>query len=210
VDLERFAGKSANQQISKEPAAPLVIGTAARLSAEKGLTYLIDALVTLREQYGERVRLRVAGEGPERAKLEAQVATLGLSGAVELVGWLEHDKLPAFLQEIDVFALPSTWEGFGVAAAEASACGLPVVATDVYGIPDVVRPNVTGLLVPPKDPAALAKALGRLIDNPALRSQFGRAGREYVASHYDWRDNAKQMESIYASLVTKAPVGAAS
>jgi glycosyltransferase involved in cell wall biosynthesis len=196
--------------MGKEAEGPVVIGTAARLSPEKGLTYLIDALVTLRERYGERVTLRIAGEGPERAKLEAQVATLGLADAVEFTGWLEHDKLPAFLNELDVFALPSTWEGFGVAAAEASACGLPVVATDVYGIPDVVRPGVTGLLVPPKDPAALARALGQLIDNPALRSQFGRAGREYVASHYDWRDNAKQMESIYASLVAKAPVGASS
>jgi glycosyltransferase involved in cell wall biosynthesis len=156
------------------------------------------------------VILRIAGEGPERGRLEAQAKRLGLEISVEFAGWIEHEALPAFLNGLDVFALPSVWEGFGVAAAEASACALPVVATDVYGIPDVVRPNLTGLLVPPKDPADLAEALARLVDDPELRTRFGSAGREYVASHYDWRDNAKQMESIYASFLSKMPVGASS
>jgi glycosyltransferase involved in cell wall biosynthesis len=211
VDLDRFASKWANGQTGKEHGRPVVVGTAARLSPEKGLTYLIDAFALLRRRYGEGVTLRIAGEGPERARLEEQVARLGLGGAIEFTGWLEHGALPAFLHSLDVFAMPSTWEGFGVAAAEASACGLPVVATDVYGIPDVVRPNLTGLLVPPKDPQSLADALGRLVEDAPLREKLGTAGHEYVASHYDWRDNAKQMESIYESLVSRSTLpGAAS
>jgi glycosyltransferase involved in cell wall biosynthesis len=101
--------------------------------------------------------------------------------------------------------MPSTWEGFGVAAAEASAAGLPVVATNVYGIPDVVRDGETGILVPPKDPGALAKAVGRLVGDPRLRARLGAAGREYVAKHYDWTENAQQMASIYERLLSGRP-----
>jgi glycosyltransferase involved in cell wall biosynthesis len=191
----------------------VVIGTVARLSPEKGLPYLLDAFATLRRRLGRRVVLRVAGDGPERSRLEAQIVRLGLSGAVKMFGWVEHEALPAFLRGLDVFAVPSTWEGFGVAAAEASACGLPIVSTDVHGLPDVVRHNVTGLLVPSKDANALAAALESLIDDPERRSNLGDAGRAYVAEHYDWNANAAQMETIYKNVLaskTRAPVGATS
>jgi glycosyltransferase involved in cell wall biosynthesis len=198
VDIERFtpAPRAATNDI--------VIGAASRLSPEKGMSYLIDAFAALRSRYGERVRLRIAGDGPERAKIEAQIARLGLREAVELLGWLEHEQLPAFLQTLDVFVLPSTWEGFGVSAVEASAMQLPVVASNVHGIPDAVRDGVTGLLVPPKDAAALADALRRLIEDEALSRRLGKAGREYVAEQYDWRANAAQMEHIYNRLTARS------
>jgi glycosyltransferase involved in cell wall biosynthesis len=180
--------------------APLVIGTTARLSPEKGLSHLIDAFARLRDRYGDRVRLRIAGEGPERGALEQQIDRLHLGGAAELSGWLDYDDVPVFLQGLDVFALPSTWEGFGVSAVEASACGLPVVASNVHGIPDAVLDGTTGLLVPSKDPGALATAIGRLIDDPALRGRLGAAGREFVARNYDWQQNAAQMQLIYEGL----------
>jgi glycosyltransferase involved in cell wall biosynthesis len=208
VDLEVFSPAAT----PREDDGRVVIGAVARLSPEKGVPYLVDAFATLRRKYGARVVLRIAGDGPERARVEAQIARLGLPGAVELHGWVEHAALPGFLRSVDVFAVPSTWEGFGVAAAEASACGLPIVSTDVHGLPDVVRHNHTGLLVPASDPGALAAALSQLIDDPARRRRLGTAGRAYVAEHYDWRANAAQMESIYRDLLTahaRAPVGAA-
>jgi glycosyltransferase involved in cell wall biosynthesis len=145
--------------------------------------------------------LRIAGDGPERSRLEAQIARLGMAGAVELHGWVEHAMLPQFLRGLDIFAVPSAWEGFGVAAAEASACGLPVVSTDVHGLPDVVRHNVTGLLVPPRQPGVMATALATLVDDPERRRGLGAAGRAYIAAHYDWRANAAQMEAIYKRAV---------
>jgi glycosyltransferase involved in cell wall biosynthesis len=179
----------------------VVIGTVARLSPEKGVTYLLDAFAALRRKLGGRVVLRIAGDGPERARLEAQIVRLGLSGAVEMFGWVEHAVLPDFLRGLDIFAVPSTWEGFGVAAAEASACGLPIVSTGVHGLPDVVRHNVTGLLVPAKDTNAMAAALESLVEDPKRRRALGAAGRAYVSEHYDWGMNAAQMETIYRDVL---------
>ena len=196
VDLQRFV------PASRPPRDVAVIGTTARLSPEKGLNYLVDAFARLRDRYGDRVRLRIAGEGPGRRGLEQQIARLKLGDAVELSGWLAHEDVPAFLQDLDIFALPSTWEGFGVSAIEASATGLPVVASNIHGIPDAVLDDKTGLLVPSKDPAALASALARLVDNPALRAELGQAGRRFVAANYSWQQNAEQMDLLYHRLVS--------
>ncbi len=121
---------------------------------------------------------------------------------MELSGWLEHEAVPAFLQQLDVFVLPSTWEGFGVSAVEASAVGLPVVASNIHGIPDAVIDGRTGLLVPSKDSAALADAIARLIDASELRTQLGVAGRAFVTRNYDWSRNAAQMQLLYEDLTS--------
>jgi glycosyltransferase involved in cell wall biosynthesis len=199
VDLKRFS------PAEKAPSDQVVIGTAARLSPEKGIRYLIEAFAQLRQRFGGRVSLRLAGEGPERARIEAMIQRLRLESSVELQGWVEHEDLPAFLRELDVFVMPSTWEGFGVAAIEASAVELPVVASNIYGIPDAVRDGLTGLLVQSRNPGALAESIGRLVDDTALRQSLGKAGREYVARHYDWSRNAAQMTSIYERLTEQSP-----
>ncbi|HLF71121.1 MAG TPA: glycosyltransferase [Dehalococcoidia bacterium] len=219
VDLERFAPKNAHPERRPEPVegalegrdsddAPFVIGATSRFSPEKGVRYLVEAFALLRRRLGERAVLRLAGEGPERAKLEALARELGVADAVEFCGWLEHDALPAFLGSLDVFVLPSTYEGFGVSAVEASAAGLPIVATNVHGIPDVVRHSVTGLLVAPKDPQALADAIASLADDAPLRQRLGEAGRAYVAKHYDWHANAAQMDRLYEAVLALHKVAA--
>ncbi len=201
VELDRFSPQP------RQDLPDVKIGTVARISPEKGLPYLVDAFSTLHPKSGDRVRLRIAGDttpepnGPDRRALEAHVQRLGLSNRVDFLGWLPHDQLPAFLQDIDIFVLPSTYEGFGVAAVEASAMALPVVASNVYGLPDVVLDGVTGLLVPPKSPAALADAISKLIEDPSLRHQMGAAGRQYVARHYNWPSNAAQMQRVYESVL---------
>jgi glycosyltransferase involved in cell wall biosynthesis len=198
VDMQRFVPRERGSGGGDH----VVIGAVSRLSQEKGVRYLIEAFGQLRERYGGGVSLRIAGDGPERARLEQMVQRLNLESSVELRGWLDHEAVPGFLNELDVFVLPSTWEGFGVAAAEASAAGLPVVATNVYGIPDVVRDGETGLLVAPKDPGALARAVGRLVEDARLRRRLGEAGHEYVGRHYDWTENAQQMAAIYERLLS--------
>ena len=101
--------------------------------------------------------------------------------------------------------MPSTWEGFGVAALEAAAMELPVVASNIHGIPDVVEDGVTGLLVPPKDVAALSQAIVRLLRDGDERRRMGAAGRQMVTARYSWSDNVRQMESLYESLIDRRP-----
>jgi len=108
------------------------------------------------------------------------------------------------LARLDIFAMPSTYEGFGVAAIEAAAMEVPVVASNVYGIPDVVDDGVTGLLVPPKDVSALAQALRSLIADEERRRQMGRAARAFVAERYSWEKNTAEMESLYGEMLGRA------
>jgi glycosyltransferase involved in cell wall biosynthesis len=190
IDLEQFRAR---------PKSPdgVTIGSLGRLSSEKGLRYLLQAAAEVaREHPGLRVLL--AGDGPERLRLERLAARLRLS--VEFTGEVPHERVPDVLARLDVFAMPSTYEGFGVAALEAQAMEVPVVASDVYGIPDVVEDGVTGILVPPRDVQALAGALLSLIREEQRRS-MGRAGRQFVARRYSWEENAAQMETLYRDLL---------
>jgi glycosyltransferase involved in cell wall biosynthesis len=191
VDLDYF------RPTPRSPGERIVVGAAARLSKEKGVRYLVEAFARLRRERGSTAVLRLAGDGPERASLAALVDRLGVTDAVEFLGEIDHAAVPAFLQSLDVFVLPSLYESFGVAAAEASAVALPVVASNVYGIPDVVVDGATGLLVPPADVASLAAAIERLAGDRDLRRDLGDAGRLLVRERYDWQANARQMELVY-------------
>ncbi len=193
VNLDQF------QPQPREHAGALTVGAVARLSPEKGFEHLLRAVALLRDRDTE-LRVVLAGDGPARAALERLAHDLGIAGAVEFTGELAHHDVPALLQRLDVFAMPSTWEGFGVGAIEASAMQLPIVASDIHGIPDVVVDGETGILVPPADPPALAAATARLASDPALRQRMGAAGRAFVERHYDWSDNAALMEALYASM----------
>jgi glycosyltransferase involved in cell wall biosynthesis len=193
VDLERFR--------PAEGAAPQgrpVIGTVSRLSREKGLHHLIEAVAS--PELRGIATVRIAGDGPERARLEADVRDRGLEYVVDFAGWLDYEDVPAFLQSLDIFVLPSLFEGFGVAAVEASAAGLPVIASRVQGLPDVVVDGETGILVPPGDGAALARAIRSLLDDPMRARGLGLAGRSFVSQRYDWSKNAAEMERLYIEL----------
>jgi glycosyltransferase involved in cell wall biosynthesis len=102
---------------------------------------------------------------------------------------------------MDIFVVPSLQESFGVAAVEAAAAGLPVLASNVGGLPEVVVDGETGFLVPPADVEALSGRLSQLIADPALRQRMGQAGCTFIKAHYDWKANAAQMESLYQSIV---------
>jgi glycosyltransferase involved in cell wall biosynthesis len=191
VDLETFRPQPRPQREEE-----VVVGTVARLSPEKGLRYLIDAFARVSRD-DDRVRLVLAGDGPERRRLERRVEKQRLGERVRFLGEVPHESVPDVLSGIDIFAMPSIYEGFGVAALEAAAMEVPVVATNVHGIPDVVRDGETGLLVRPKDADALAGALARLVGDEDLRRRLGEAGRAFVQAHYSWAENAAQMEALY-------------
>jgi len=165
--------------------------TLCALVPRKGVDVLVDALAALPASSGRAVLL-VAGDGPERAALAARAA--GLGARVCFLG-ARADKAE-LLSACDVFALASRAEGLGVAALEAMAAGRAVVATRVGGLGEAVVDGRTGLLVPPGDPAALAAALARLCDDPALRARLAAAGPERVAEGFE----AEQMVGAYERL----------
>lgn len=177
------------------PSDDLVIGAVTRLDPVKGVDFLIRALAQV-----DDARLTVIGDGPERAALEALANDLGVTGQVF---WAGHrcdveSLLPAF----DLFVQPSLHEGMPNTVLEAQACGLPVVATAVGGTPEVVVDGVTGLLVPPRDPTALAKAMTVLLRNSDLRRKMGRAGRDRIAQHFSVERMVEQTQALYERLLS--------
>lgn len=196
VDLARF--------VPGAPPAIPTLGCAKILEPKYGQEHLIRALALLvQRDPGRPLRLQLAGAGYSREALEALTRDLGLGDRVEFLGRLPADAIPAFMQGLTIFAMPSVddSESFGVAAVEAAACGLPVVATPVGGVSEVVRHGETGLLVPPRDPQALADALERLLMDPAERLAFGARGREMARTSYDLHANADKMEALYQNLL---------
>jgi glycosyltransferase involved in cell wall biosynthesis len=154
-----------------------VFGFAARIEEGKGPLTLVEALAELKHG-GAAALVRMAGTGPQLQEVKARVRALNLSDACEFVGfYTEPVGRSAFMRSLDVFVLPSLAEGTPNSIIEAMAHGLPVIATEIGGIPDLLSAD-SGILVPPGDTAALAEAMRRLASDPSLRSAMGRAARE--------------------------------
>jgi glycosyltransferase involved in cell wall biosynthesis len=141
----------------------------------------------------------IVGGGRERRALEDLARDRGVADVTRFVGPVPHASVPHWLHALDVYvaASRSDSESFGVAVLEASACGLPVIVSDVGGLPEVVDDGVTGRIVPKEEPAALAAAILELALNRALRERMGRAGVERVRRGYDWSVSVREMEQVY-------------
>ena len=184
------------------PPGALRVGAVGRLADQKALHVLITAMASVPEG-----RLVLVGEGPERPRLEALVRSLGIEDRVEFAGW----SAPPWTEtwSFDVLAMSSDNEGFPLVIVEAMLAGMPVVATSVGGIPEVVVPGATGLLVPPDDPGALADALRRLAADPELRHAMGARCR--VLAHEQFTDSAMaaHFEALYREVASGARSGPA-
>jgi glycosyltransferase involved in cell wall biosynthesis len=156
----------------QRPGAPVELLSVGRLRAPKDFTTLVRAVAALAPG---SVRLRIAGDGPDRAAVADEVARLGLDGAVELLG--ARDDVADLLAGADAFVLSTDSEGLPMSVLEAMAAGLPVVASAVGGVPELVRDGETGALVPPRDPKALAAAIAGLAADAGLRARLGDAAR---------------------------------
>ena len=164
-----------------------------------GPDILLKAFKALQGEYPS-ISLTLAGEGRMTSQLKKMAADLGIADKVEFTGFIDNNKIPETLAAHDIFVMPSLQEGFGVASLEASAAGLPTIATNVGGIPEVVVDGKTGLLVPPVDVKALADAVLRLSEDAGLRHDLGRNARAFVEERYDWNKNVDQMIDLYESL----------
>lgn len=158
-----------------------IIGTLRLLEPAKGVDILIRAFAALIGQ-GVSAKLRIGSSGSEEAALKALAAALGVANTVEFCGWIGDKQ--AFYDSLDLYVLPSRFEEWGIGIVEANAASLPVVATACLGPKRILVNEETGLMVPVEDPDAMAKALKRLIDDPALAERLARAGHQRCAERY--------------------------
>jgi glycosyltransferase involved in cell wall biosynthesis len=196
IEPTRFQKVREARQGSRYP----VIGVVAVLEERKGHRFLLEAAQLLKKQ-GYRIRYQLSGEGSQRESLERMVHRLGLQEDVTFMGFVSD--IPTFLSGVDVFVLPSLYEGLGVAAIEAMAAGKPVVASRVGGLPELIDDAVTGFLVPPGDPSALAGAISRVLPQKGALDSMGVRARERVRQHFTLEQMAKKNEDFYYELLAK-------
>lgn len=182
------------------PEDAFVVGNVARLHAAKGHPYLIEGFATVVKRI-PNAHLVLVGWGPWEQKLRNQAADLGIGDRVHFAG----KRLDVFelLATFDIFAFSSIHEGQGIAILEAMAAGLPLVATSVDGIPDMVRHEDTGLLVPPHDAGALAAGILRLKDEPALSAKMVASARKMVDEEFSIEAVGRAYEELYEELLAR-------
>jgi glycosyltransferase involved in cell wall biosynthesis len=201
VDLEERFIPSPNPRREK---SLLFVG---RLVEKKGLEYLIRALPRILEKHSE-VTLTIVGNGPEQTPAKKLCESLGILPQVSFLGAIPNAEMPARYQASQVVVFPSVvardgdQEGFGLVMVEALGCECAVVATDLPAIRDIIVDGKTGLIVPEKDPEALADKILMLLENPGLRSALGRDGRSFVWERYDWRNIGAQYRTLFEEMMT--------
>ncbi|MFD1832512.1 glycosyltransferase family 4 protein [Streptomyces desertarenae] len=177
-----------------------------RIDARKGVLDLLEAVRLLLAD-GRRLRLLVSGTGPDLDRLTRRARRADLAGTVEVLGPTGYHDAPAVYRRGDVFVSPTWAEGFSNTILEAMACGLPVVSTGVVGVVDCVRDGVNGLLAPPRDPGALAAAVGRMLDDASLRRRLVRTALDQVRSRWSWPVAAGRIGAVYEEVRATWPAG---
>ncbi|HHY80546.1 MAG TPA: glycosyltransferase family 4 protein [Thermoanaerobacter sp.] len=203
VDIEKFSRKNESQNKEK-----ICIGNIKTLAPKYGITDLIKAVRILKDnlvkkglrEISDNIVVQIYGDGMQREEILDLIKQLQLEDTVELKGRIPNHEVPAALEKMDIFCLTSVFESFGVSAVEAMALELPVVATDVDGFKEVVENDVTGIIVQRKNPAAIAKALEKLVLNKETRLEMGKNGRNRVIELYDWNRNVDTMLELYKSI----------
>jgi glycosyltransferase involved in cell wall biosynthesis len=184
------------QELSVEGAWPIV-GCIGRLFEAKAQYYLVEAVALLKDKYPQ-IKLLLVGEGELRPFLERQIQDLSLSSNVSLLG--ERDDIADLLNIFDVYAMSSRWEGVGRALTEAMYWGLPIVATAVNGVVELVRHEETGLLVPPRDPKVLSTATDRLISDVELAKRLGSNAQRKARDLMNGQQMITDIEELYGRL----------
>ncbi len=177
----------------------ILIGYVGRLSEEKGLRYLIEAVSELKK-FGLEVRIVIIGEGPGRSEIERWVMERGISNSVIFAGFQRDIK--KWLPSIDIFVLPSLTEGTPIALLEAMAAGLPVVASAVGGIPEVVNSGKNGILIPPANPGELVNALLTVSKNDRLRKSLSKVAKETIRKRFGVEKWITKIENTYTELLS--------
>lgn len=187
----------------------ITVGTVKKLTHIYGIDILIQGFAEARtslmrsdERTASKLRLLIVGGGEDRDSLELLVDSLNISDITEFAGAVPYALVPDYLNRLDIYVAASRLESFGVAILEASACALPVIVTDVGGLPEVVDARVTGKIIERDDHIGLAKAIEELIIDKDLRKRMGQAGLQRVLDYYTWEDSVSIMEEVYREVVS--------
>jgi glycosyltransferase involved in cell wall biosynthesis len=203
IDFSIYEKASSSDYLRREFSfAPddYLVGIVAHLADHKGHKYLIQATKILKE-YTDKIKVIIVGEGPLRWKLSKQAQDLKIKDIVFFLGFRED--IPQILSSLDLFVLSSYLEGLGSSLLDAMACRLPVVATRIGGIPEVVLHRETGLLVPPRNSFSLAKAILKLYKDRALASRLGNRGYEVVRQKFSVETMAEKIIDVYEKIATR-------
>lgn len=201
IDLDYFKpGKKPAELVKKyqlqDTFTILFLG---RLTTVKGVNYLLEAADKLKQD-GSNFKLLIAGDGPERESLQAYVKEHGLEENVEFVGWIDSSEVVDYYHVADVFAGPSLHEALGLVFVEAQASGVPVVASNVGGIPGIVKDGETGFLVDKKSGGQLYENLKALYEDPKLRQSMAKKAPKQIADQYSWENVAKKYAEVFSRL----------
>lgn len=196
VDVERFHVVGRNPNLRERWDVPknarLIVSTG-RLVGWKGLRFVVSAMPRLAHD----VHYLAVGAGPEAESLRAHASALGVAERVHLIGRVEHPELPEVLSQADIYVQPSIGEeSFGISVVEAMACRLPVLASDIGALPEVVADGETGMLVPPGDVRAWTSALADLLADPVRQERMGAAARACAEAKFTWAASAQDLEAI--------------
>jgi glycosyltransferase involved in cell wall biosynthesis len=201
IDTETFRPLG----ITKEPGRILYVGNSE--DRNKGAAYLLQAFRMLRDSTDYRL-VFVDRPRSELRQAPRLARRYGLSTRLRFTGRVRTSQLVRHYCRSELSVCPSLYEGFGLPAAEAMACAVPLVATTGGALPEVVEDGVTGILVPPADSIALAEAIGSLMGNADLRRRMGQAGRERILEKFSWRKAALETEAVYREVLGESPATA--
>lgn len=190
--------KRIKEEIFNTQENTLIVITVAELHERKGLKYLIEAIPEITRKY-PNIKFIFVGDGPNRENLEKLATKLKVENYVTFLG--RQKEIPQLLKSADIFALPSRREAFGFVNLEAMITALPIVASKVGGIPEIVVDGKTGILVEPENSDALAKALLKLISDARLREKMGIAGQKTVYEKFDAKKTAREYEKVYGEIL---------
>jgi glycosyltransferase involved in cell wall biosynthesis len=180
------------------------IGTTARLAVQKAPLDMVRAVAALRR---DDVRMIWVGDGELRGETERLIAREGLQDRFILLG--DRDDVPRLLPAFDVFAMSSLWEGLPCSVVEAMTCGIPVVATAVNSVPEIVIPGRTGLVARPADPASLSRALAYMLDHPDAARRMARVARAHVGEQFRAEALGAELMDVYDRALGRAPAAVA-
>lgn len=200
VDLKTFGSPSDKLKARLTLGIPkegIIVACPRRLCHKNGVHYLLKAIPYVPES--QRPLFVIAGDGPMASDLKNLAETLKVTKHVRFVGAIPYDKMPIFYAASDFVVIPSLLEATSLAALEAMAGGLPVIASAVGGLNDLLENNDTGILVPPANPQSLAKAIISLMSNSAARERMGSSAKNF-ALKFSWDEVARQTENVYKSL----------
>jgi L-malate glycosyltransferase len=199
IDLSLYPRRI--REKARAPGKPVIVGTVAHLSAEKGIQYLIEAAELIPDAK-RQIRFVIVGDGARREQLCRFAQERGLADIFEFTGF--HPSTSQFVKSFDIFALPSLSEGLSSAILEAMASSLPIIATKVGGIPELVTDGENGLLVSPGDAGALAGAIKRLVDDPEEAWRMGERGRDRMEQQFTIERKISETEILCSALLQRS------